>query len=227
MSAWPSEASHLVGDGHHLFLIDDDPIGVLQDRFEFGHLVGDWDLALLAFDEVRNQIHWARAIERDDGDDIFEAVRFQAGQEVAHPGAFQLKEADRLSGGEEGKSLGVVERHLLHDQRWIAGMPLIDQILGPFDHRESFEAQEIEFDEPDLFDVSHRILSDDFVIGAFIERHMIRERPFRNHHAGGVGRGMPRQSFKGAGNAHQLFHSGIGLDEIAQFSVLDRAPAGA
>ena len=100
-------------------------------------------------------------------------------------------------------------------------MPLIDQILGAFDHREGFEAQEIEFDEPDLFDVSHRILSDDFVVGSFVERHVVRERPFRNDHAGGVSRGgVPGQSFEGAGDAHQLFHPRIGFDEIAQFRFL-------
>jgi hypothetical protein len=97
---------------------------------------------------------------------------------------------------------------------------LIDQILGAFDHRKGFKAQEIEFDEPDLFDVSHRILGDDFIVGSFVERHVVRERPFRNDHAGGVSRGVPGQSFEGTGDAHQLFHPRIGLDEIAQFRFL-------
>ena len=49
---------------------------------------------------------------------------------------------------------------------------------------------------------------------------MVRERPFRNHHAGGMSRGVPGQSFKRTGDAHQLFHPRIGLDEIAQFRFL-------
>jgi hypothetical protein len=68
------EAGHLVGDGHDLFLVDDDAVGVLQDRFELGRLVGDRDFALLALDEVRDQVHGTGAIERDDGDDVFEPV---------------------------------------------------------------------------------------------------------------------------------------------------------
>ena len=82
--------------------------------FQFRQLVDDRHLALLAFDEIRDQVHRAGAIERDDGDDVFEPVRFEAGQQVAHAGAFQLENPGGLSGGEQGKGLGVVEGQLIH-----------------------------------------------------------------------------------------------------------------
>ena len=43
-------------------------------------------------------------------------------------------------------------------------------------HRQGFETQEIELHEADFFDIGHRILGHDFVVGPFIEGHMIRER---------------------------------------------------
>ena len=81
----------------------------------------------------------------------------------------------------------------------LSGCRLIDQILGAFDHRQGFESQKVEFDEPDFFDVSHRILGDDFVVGAFVERHVVGERSFRDHDTGGVSRGVAGQSFERTG----------------------------
>ena len=46
------EAREHVGDAHHLFLVGDDTVGLLQDRFEFGELVDDFSLPLLARDVV-------------------------------------------------------------------------------------------------------------------------------------------------------------------------------
>ena len=83
------KAGHLAGDLHHLFLVDDDAIGLLenllQDRVRIAHL----DQALLALDKVRDHVHRARAVERVQGDQILEALRLQAAQFRLHARRFQ------------------------------------------------------------------------------------------------------------------------------------------
>ena len=95
--------------------------------FKFRHLIGDRDLALLAFDEVRDEVHRAGAIERDDGDDVFEPVWLETREQVAHAGTFQLEYAGRFAGGEQRKGLWIVEGQLLDVQGRSIRMRLVHQ----------------------------------------------------------------------------------------------------
>ena len=98
---------------------------------------------------------------------------------------------------QQGKGLRIVEGHLIDRPTAAAsGWRFVDQGLGPPDHREGLEAEKVELHQPDFFDVAHRILGDDFVVGALIERHVVGERPFGDDDAGRMGRGMTGQAFE-------------------------------
>ena len=104
------EARDLVRDRHDLFLVDDHPVGLLQDLLQDRHLVRDRDLSLLALDEVGDQVHGAGPVQGDDGDDVLEAVGTESGEQIAHARALQLEEAHGLAGGEQRERLRIVQR---------------------------------------------------------------------------------------------------------------------
>ena len=85
---------------HHLFLIDDDAEGLFQDRLELGMDVVRLLHAVLARAIGRDVRHRAGPIERDQRDDVLEAVGPHVEQRAPHAGAFQLEHADRFSAGE-------------------------------------------------------------------------------------------------------------------------------
>ncbi len=85
MSAWPSdEAAHHLGDLNDLLLVDDDAVGLLEDRLQQRMQAVDRLLAVLAVDVGRDVVHRAGAIQRHHGDDVLEAVGLQPLQALAH-----------------------------------------------------------------------------------------------------------------------------------------------
>ncbi len=78
---------------HHLFLIDEDAVGFGQDAFELRVRIFDRHLARLALAEQRDVVHRARAIERDERDDVAEIGRLHRGQRAPHAFGFQLEDA--------------------------------------------------------------------------------------------------------------------------------------
>ena len=120
-------AGELLGDLHHLLLVDDDPVGLGQDGFQQRVQVARVLQLVLDVDVARDVVHRPRPIERDHRDDVLEAVRPQPAQRVAHADRFQLEHALRL--GPRQKLVGgtVVERQIGQDQGRAA---LVDQLLG-------------------------------------------------------------------------------------------------
>ena len=97
---------------HHLFLVDDDAEGLLQDRLELGMDVVRLLHAVLARAIGRNVRHRAGAIERDQRDDVLEAVGPHVEQRAPHAGAFQLEHAHRFGARQQVVGVLVVERDL-------------------------------------------------------------------------------------------------------------------
>jgi hypothetical protein len=95
---------------HHLFLIDDDAVGLFQDRLELGVDVFRLLVAMLARAVGRDVRHRARPIERDERDDVLEPVRLHVEQRAAHALAFQLEDADRFSTRQQVVGFLVVQR---------------------------------------------------------------------------------------------------------------------
>jgi hypothetical protein len=216
------EAGDPVGDRHDLLLVDDHAIGILEQGFQLRHFVGDGNLALLALDEIRDEVHRPGAIEGDDRDDVLEPVGAEAGQEIPHARTFQLEETGRFAGREQGEGLRIGIGDLLDDQRGPVGARPVDQADRVVNHRQGLQAQEVELDEADLFHVSHRILGHDFVVGALVERHVIRERSFGDDDAGGVRGGVAGQPLQRPGDGHQFGDLRFGLGQLAQLRFLQQ-----
>src|SRR5439155_634318 len=66
-------APHYLRDLHHLLLVHHDPVGGFQDRLQAWIEVFD-PLAVLALDELGDELHRPGAVERDERDDVLEAV---------------------------------------------------------------------------------------------------------------------------------------------------------
>ena len=88
------------GDLHDLFLVDDDPVGVLQDRLQLRQVIGDRLPAVLAVDEVVHhpRAERAGAIEGAGGDDVLEAGGLQLDQHLLHAAGFELEDAGGIAG---------------------------------------------------------------------------------------------------------------------------------
>ena len=142
----------------------------------------------------RDVRHRTRPVERDQRDDVLEAVRPHVEQRPPHALTFQLEDAHRLGARQHGVGLFVVER----DGREIdLDVALAQQRDRRVQHGERLETEEVELHQPRLLDPFHVELGDrhhGFRIA--IERHHLGERPLADHDAGGVGGGVAVQAFE-------------------------------
>ena len=90
-------AGQLLRDLHHLFLVDDDALRLGDQMVDLRMDRGDLLLAMLAGIVGRDVLHRARPVERDQRDDVLDAVGLHADQRLAHAGTFHLEHADHLA----------------------------------------------------------------------------------------------------------------------------------
>ncbi|KPQ09879.1 MAG: hypothetical protein HLUCCA09_02175 [Rhodobacteraceae bacterium HLUCCA09] len=202
-------ARHLLRDLHHLFLVDDDALRLVED-------VVDQRVDALALPEpvldlaiLGNVLHRARAVERHEGDDVLDAGRLHAAQRVHHARRFHLEHRDRPGRGVEAVGRLVVERDLA-DIVLGAGVgrvdlgavgadvqraPLaVDQVERVLHHGQRLESEEVELYQPRLLDPFHVELGRRHLRPrVLVERHQRVERAVADHHARGVGRGVAQQ----------------------------------
>ena len=100
----------LLRDLHHLFLVDDDALRLLHQMIDLRMDRGDLLLPVLARIVGRDVLHRTGAIERDQRDDVLDAVGLHADQRLAHARTFHLEDADHLAARQHGVGLRVVER---------------------------------------------------------------------------------------------------------------------
>src|SRR5207249_1171260 len=111
-------------DLHHLLLVDDDAVGVAQDRLERGVQIADRLLAVLAADEgvdhgravVELRVERPRPVERQDGDEVGEARGPELRQQPADAARLELEDPDRVAVGEQLVGAGVVQRQAIGAQ---------------------------------------------------------------------------------------------------------------
>ena len=217
-------AGQHLGDLHHLFLVDDDPVGVGQDRCQLRVDVGDLLPPVLAVDEVVDHPALERAgpIERHGGDDVLELVRLELLEDLA--------EAARLELEHPG---GVAARDHLVDRRIVHRDP-VDVELGAgradepdrrVDDRQRLEAEEVELDQAGLLRLLHGELGDDFAILPAEAGHPVPQRLVGDDHPGGVHPGVPVQPLERRGDIEQLADLHVRLIELLQLRLLlDRVP---
>ncbi len=111
-----------VGDLHHLFLVDDDAVGLRKDGLELIELVDDFAAAVLAFNEVVDHaaLNGAGAVEGVERAEVFNALRLIAAKDIAHARRFKLEDAAGEAVGEDVVGLLVVERQVVKDEVRVA-----------------------------------------------------------------------------------------------------------
>ena len=133
---------------HHLFLIDDDAIGFAQDRLhrrvQQFHLLA----ARLAQGKAWDVVHRARAVESAQRDDIGEAIGAHLRERAAHAFRFKLEHAHRVAFSDQ-----LVHGRIVHGQRGPFHLNATGAQHGgsAVEHRERFQAEEVELHQTGLF----------------------------------------------------------------------------
>ncbi|QYU67449.1 DUF3857 and transglutaminase domain-containing protein [Leptolyngbya sp. 15MV] len=186
-------AGQILRDLHHLFLIDQDAVGLGDDVVDRG-MRGGPGLAMLALAVGRDVGHRARSVKRDGGDQVLEAVWAHHAQAVPHALPFELEDAGRIPAREHRVGGFVVERKLREIERdALRGQ----QLHRAFQHRQRLEAEEVELHQARAFHMLHRILRDEHLgPRVLVERHDLHQRAAADDDAGGVGGGVAVAAFQ-------------------------------
>ena len=214
-----------VGDLHHLFLVDDHPVGFLEHLPDLRQRIVGLAMPVLGVDEGVDhaRVERARPVERDQGDQVGELLRLHAHQQVAHAVALQLEHAQTVPAAEQGIGLGVVHGDLAQIDTLV--QVELDQFERPVDHGQGLEAEKVEFDQPGFLGVLHVELGEDLLVRADAHRQVLHHGPGRDDHAGGMGRLVPRQPFERLRDGqqpadvlvlHGLAQPGLGVDGLLQ-----------
>ena len=158
-------------------------------------------LAVLARDEVVDhaRLQRARPEQRDERDDVLEAVRLQAADQVLHAARFQLEHRGGLAALEQLVGRRVVHRQRADVERRLAlALTLrVDDLDRPVDDRQRAQPEEVELHEARRLDVVLVELRHDVAAGVVAEqRREVREHRRRDDHAAGVHAGVAHQAFE-------------------------------
>jgi len=121
-------AGKLAQDLDDLLLVDDDAVGLRQDRRQRRVLVLRLLLAVHAPDELRNVLHRPRAVQRDSGDDMLERIRPHLREYATHALTFDLEDPAHLTAGKQAEGIDR-SLSLKRDRRQakLLAVPLADQ----------------------------------------------------------------------------------------------------
>ena len=117
------ESRDFLSDGHHLFLIDNQTVGIAQDIFQgfFQFEVNGFYTLQTVFPQgivhVGIRPHGTGAIQRHQSRDIFEFGGAQGFQQGPHPPAVQLEHSQRFPRREQLVGRGIVQRQPF-EVRW-------------------------------------------------------------------------------------------------------------
>ena len=182
-----AEACQLTADLHDLLLINDDTVGHIHDVGHLRGLVNDLGRVLSVAQIRWDGVHRAGAVQRDQGDDIFQVFRAHAHQHLGHAGRFKLEDAHRLAAGQHLVGGGVVVVNVGHPEIRVLGVA--NGHLGIVDDGEGAQAQEVHLQQAQALDLHHVELGDrQAVVGG--QGHVLGGRFTGNDDACGVGGGM-------------------------------------
>ena len=172
---------------HDLFLVDDNSIGVLQDRFQFRQIVHHLLAAMLTFNKIIHHAASKRAgtIKGAGRDDVLETGWFELDQHILDAAGFQLEYPGGVTGRDQIVA-GLVVVPQGGDIEFRHFYP--HQFNGVFNDGQVFEPQKVELHQADEFDIFHRVLSVDragFLI--LVERQKFFQLIRRDYDSGGVG----------------------------------------
>ena len=175
-------------------------------------------LAVLARAIGRDVRHRTRAIERDQRDDVLEAVGPHVDERAAHALPFHLEDADGLAAREHCVAFGVVERNA---QKIEIDAASGDEIYRRLQNSERRQAEEVEFHQSRLLDPFHVELGDrQLRFRIAIHRHQFGERPVADHDAGRMRRGVAVQPFELHRDVEGALHHRLGIARGLQARLL-------
>ena len=146
------EACQLAEDLHDLLLIDDAPVGDVQNVGQLRRFVANF-VRLVAVAQVgRDGVHGTGAVQADESDDVFEVLRLQTHEHLLHARRFQLEHALRLALGEHGIRLRVVVIELGDGEVRVL---FLDGQLRVSDDRQGAQAQKIHLQQAQLLNLGH------------------------------------------------------------------------
>ena len=223
-------ARQRLGDLHDLFLVEDHAVGRLERGLELRMQVIDPRTAgvVLARDEILDhaRLQRAGAKQRHERDDVAEAIRLQAADQVLHAARLELEHGRGAAVLQQLVGRSIVHRQHANIDRRLAGERAlgIDVAHGPVDDRQRAQPQEVELDEPGRLDIVLVELRDRGRAAIFhVQRREIRQHRGRDHNATRMRAGVARQALERAGKIDQLMHLRIIRVEPRQlFFLLER-----
>ncbi len=159
------DAPQAIQDPHDLFLIDHDPVGVFKNFLHHRMFINRLFACVLHVDILVDHTAVERpgTVERQDRDQVGEAVGLHLHQEVADPGRVELEDTAGLAPLKELVRRLIVERQAEQVER----LPdlLLDELHRGRQAGQVAEAEEVHLEKAGLLDVAHFPLSaDDFLL---------------------------------------------------------------
>ena len=196
-------AGHILGDLHHLFLVDDDAVGGLENGLQHRMRVFGFLLAVLDVDVVVDHPRLQRAGPEQchQGDDVLETVWTQPLDQVLHAPRFQLEHGGGLATLQQLVGGGIIQRNQGYvDRRLTAGLPLaVNSLQRPIDDGQCAQTEEVELDQADGLDIVLVELGDQIVAARLtVKRTKIGEISRGNHYAPGMLAGITGQALQRA-----------------------------
>ena len=208
-------------DQQDLVLIDDDPVGLLEDILQGRMRIDDALFIVLGLDEGGDVLHGPGAIERDHGGHIVHGIGLQLFDVAPHAAAFQLEYPRGLAGGQEAKGTLVVQRDI-RQLHLLARMPR-DDLQGPAQNGEVYKPQEVHLQEPQLGYGGHGELGDGYILrtafGPTLQRHVVGEGLLGDHHPRGMGAGVTSDSLQLLGHVHEFLDGVVLLIQSGKLGV--------
>ncbi len=219
------ETGQRLGGLHHLFLVDHDPVGLFADLFQERVEVFDFDLPVAPIDEVWDELHGARAVERHQRGDVLNGADLKAAAEIAHTAGFQLEYPDRFTAVEQCIGFGVILRNVVDIDGDL--MVFLDELAGVVDNGEGSDAEHIHFEEAQVTHGAHRVLGDDDVVVILAQRQQVDERLGADDDPRRMGRGGAGDIFQCHPNIDYLARIIFGFISFLElFDHIDRFPEG-
>ena len=197
-------SAHPLRHLHHLLLVDHDAVGLGQDFLDPRVGVRHFMPAVLAVAELGDQVHRARPVQRDQRDDVLEAVRTRELEQVAHAARFELEHRGGVRAREQPVRLGVVERQLVQAHVGVR-VDARDELEGPVEDGQRGQPQEVELDQTDRLDVVLVELADRRLgAGRHVQRAEIGQLAGGDQHAAGVHADVSHDAFQALAERKQF-----------------------
>ena len=196
---------------HDLLLIHNAAIGHIQDRRQqrmtHPHRVG----MVAVMDILGNGIHRTGTKQRDNGDQILEAIGRQTHQHPFHTLRLELEHTHTVARRQHFIHRRGIQRNIRHRK---IRLLLPDHPLGIVNHRQVAQPQKVDLKHTERLQYLHRVLGGNR-LAVEAQRHKIANRTRRDHHTGGMRGGVARHPLYPLRHCDQGFHPLVTCHQLA------------